>query len=71
MFREITSETHLKKGDWVREKSTGKISQIGNLIDGKYELKPDGKSTIIRSRMAFVAERNWLEKTYEIQINEL
>ena len=44
MYNDITNETPINKGDWVRDKKTGEELQVGELIDGKYHLKIKGKT---------------------------
>jgi hypothetical protein len=67
MYNEITSETTISKGDWVREKSTGELCQIGKVIEGKFELRPKGKSTMLSSGVVFVADQSTLVRKYEIK----
>lgn len=62
----IDSKTLLKLGTIVIKNDTKELFTIGRIVNGKYEMRPNGKRTDIAHGVIFVASIEELSNNYEL-----
>lgn len=67
MFKKITANTTIRKGDLIRHKETGEEYMVGSLQpDGKFEIRPGGRDTLLRDGILLVADVLTLMNKFDI-----
>lgn len=62
----IDPNTVLAIGTVVRRNSTKELFTIGRILEGRYEMRPNGRRTDIADGILFVASIDELSKNYEL-----